>query len=239
MPEKKNALWIFFLIAGIVAGLFSSCQKDKGDSGFVRINKVLILGNSITQHDPDASLGWYGNWGMAASSVKNDYVHLLIGKCRNYNKQVVLEYGNIALSFEKRFWTFDTLGFKSYKDFGADLIIIRLGENVNDSYANQYGFDAYLFELINYLRKDTGVVVCCTGSFWPNVYIDAQIENLSLHEGYIFVPLSDLYKDKKNTAMDGFENTIVGAHPSDKGMENIANRIWAKISFCFTHSPNP
>lgn len=191
------------------------------------------MGNSITQHDPLPDIGWYGTWGMAASREENDYVHLLMGKFSSYNKNVNLEYGNIAADFEQIFWDFDTLDFKYYKDFGADLIIIRLGENVSDFYANEYGFQTYLFELIKYVRKDPGVKICCTSSFWPNKYIDNQIRNISNNNGFLFVSLSDLYDDKTNTAMDEYENPIVGAHPSDKGMKNIADRIWEKVSIYF------
>jgi len=229
----SNIPWIFSLIIGISVCFFTSCKKEKDDSGSGRINKVLILGNSLTQHGPEPGMGWYGNWGMAASSEENDFVHLLIQKFHTYDKYVNVKYGNIAENFEKKFWNFDSLDFKIYKDFAADLIIIRLGENVNDSYANYYGLNTYLLYLIDYLRKDPGVVICCTSSFWPNTNIDDQIENLCLNNGFLFVSLSGLYIDKTNTAIDEFDNPVVGAHPSDKGMKSIANRIWAEVNIFF------
>ena len=39
--------------------------------------RLLIVGNSITRHAPSAKLGWFGDWGMAASTKENDFVHVL------------------------------------------------------------------------------------------------------------------------------------------------------------------
>ena len=44
-----------------------------GDGG----KKVLFVGNSITRHRPLATIGWHGDWGMSASSLEKDYVHLV------------------------------------------------------------------------------------------------------------------------------------------------------------------
>jgi len=47
--------------------------------------KILIVGNSITRHGVLPSIGWYHDFGMAASAEENDYVHLLMKKWRERN----------------------------------------------------------------------------------------------------------------------------------------------------------
>ena len=66
-----------------------------------KINKVLILGNSIVAHDPEPDIGWAGNWGMAASISDSDFVHVLTRKIQAANRYVVVKSWNIAV-FENK-----------------------------------------------------------------------------------------------------------------------------------------
>ena len=49
--------------------------SDKTELNHIRI---MFLGNSMTYHGKKESIGWYNQWGMAASKEENDYVHRLV-----------------------------------------------------------------------------------------------------------------------------------------------------------------
>ena len=96
--------------------------------------KVLIIGNSITKHSPSPSNGWLGNWGMAATSAENDYVHILISRVNEKHSDVEFKWENIY-EFEKYFYDyskFDTQTYKPLADYGADIIIATFGANIRN-----------------------------------------------------------------------------------------------------------
>lgn len=189
-----------------------------------KINNVLFIGNSITRVFPTPDIGWYGDWGMAASSEEKDYVHVLVKKILIYNPDAVFKV-KITADFERNFWEYDIQDLKEIRDFRPDMIIMRIGENVNDEAAGTRDFGNYYSQLIDYMNPSRSAVVICTNCFWDNSNVSPQIENVSKENGYLFVDISELHKDEKNMAKDKLWHKGVGAHPSDTGMENIANLI--------------
>lgn len=67
----KNYFAIFILF---VFSLFSCNKKDISPG--LTFQKTLILGNSITFSEASPEIGWFGNWGMAASAQNKDFAHL-------------------------------------------------------------------------------------------------------------------------------------------------------------------
>jgi hypothetical protein len=90
----------------------------------------LFFGNSITLDGSAPSIGWAGNWGMAASVQDKDYVHLLtsqIAKAAGGRPEVKVK--NIA-DFERHLTDHKLADeLKEELAFEADVLIIALGEN--------------------------------------------------------------------------------------------------------------
>ena len=76
------------------------CFSFNIDENKSEIKTVLILGNSIVLHSPRAEIGWYGDWGMAASVRDSDFVHLLIRDIHKKDSTVMVKFMNIA-DFER------------------------------------------------------------------------------------------------------------------------------------------
>ena len=194
------------------------------------IHKILFLGNSITRHGSKPAIGWTGNWGMAASAEEKDYVHLVtasLAKTTGSNLEIMIK--NIA-EFERQYANYDVAGkFKESFAFGADLVIIAIGENVPklDSDEARRQFKASLTKLLQGLKANRSPTIVVRSCFWPNQAKDQILKEVCEEAGGIFVDIGKLGKDESNYACSEreFKNKGVAAHPGDKGMQAIANAI--------------
>lgn len=186
--------------------------------------RILILGNSITRHAPSADIGWFGDWGMAASAMEKDYVHRLYEKLTNAGNQVYMRIRQ-ASYWERHFREDDVLSyFKDERDFGADLVIFRLCENVPKDAKSE--FREHLIQLIEYVCPSFGKTLFTT-CFWQNSLVDNAITAVAEARGEACVDL--VYTDESMMAMGKFEHKGVSMHPSDLGMEWIADQIALRI----------
>jgi hypothetical protein len=187
---------------------------------------IYFLGNSITLHDPYEEIGWFGNWGMAATSEENDYVHKLINKLENeYKIYFRINYGlrNIA-DWERDF----SIELDTFEINEIDLLIIRLGENVNDEYALNNNYYEALDGLIKRFKGNNTQIII-TDNYWPSEYKDNIQKKVAIDNNYYFVQINDLFSNSENSAFGKFEHYGVASHPSDIGMENITLRLFECI----------
>lgn len=216
----------------------TSCNRKPSDISFKidpvdsqkvsKFQKVLILGNSITYHQPDLNLDWNGNWGMAASNKDSDYVHILIKHFQNYNPKILLKAINFSV-FENEYLNYDLNRIDSLKQFKPDLLILRIGENVNVNNVETNDFYGHYIKLIEFFKQDNpSVKIICVSNFWRNPQVEDIIKESATTEKTAYVSLSHLDKIEY-TAWGLFANTAVGSHPGDKGMKAIAELIWSKI----------
>ena len=186
--------------------------------------KLLFLGNSITRHGKAENLGWCGDWGMAASSKENDYVHKLISKFCQKGVKVSVCIAN--LSDWERTRNMDLL-FTKYSSalrFNADYVIVRLGENAcPDKYLSE--FELCYGELTDLFSRN-GAKIVLTDLFWEYEPFDNFVAELAKARGYAFAEIHDLGNDDEMKAIGKFSHNGVAVHPGDKGMAEIAERIF-------------
>ena len=184
--------------------------------------KILVLGNSITRHGPKADIGWEGDWGMAASAPDKDYVHLLYKMCTAAGQDVYMRIRQSA-HWERNFLDKNCLSaYADDRDFGADLIIFRLGDNVAEE--NAPYFQDALNAFMTYLGAKPGKVIFST-CWWDRPELDEPIRQVAKDMG---CPCAEtLCADPSMKAYGKFQHSGVAAHPGDSGMEMIAQKIFA------------
>ena len=225
MIESKNA-------AANTVKAYGQVDVNKYVSIFNRggVKKVMFFGNSITRHEPNASLGWYGDWGMAASSKEKDFVHLVVkaldekyGKvdyCIAQGAAWEWEYPRTEEVFEEY--------YSKVREFNADIIVIRIGENITAKKHLEIDSKPHFAKIVDLLVGDNAKKVIITDMFWYSVYND-YFREVCEDKGYTFCHLTDLEEDESTMAKGLFEHPGVAGHPGDYGMQCIADRILEKI----------
>ncbi|HUT92196.1 MAG TPA: SGNH/GDSL hydrolase family protein [Thermoguttaceae bacterium] len=221
--------------AGTASATPQSDAKGKTESNPLETRKILFLGNSITLHGPAPAIGWLGNWGMAASAQEKDFVHLVtssLSRATGTAREVMVK--NIA-DFERQYATCDVdEKLKDQFAFGADLVILAIGENVPnlDSEEAKSRFGNSLMKLLRGLKADHHPTIVVRSCFWPNQAKDQILKQACQEVGGIFVDIGSLGKDESNYARSErkFAHGGVAAHPGDQGMQAIADAILDAIN---------
>jgi hypothetical protein len=205
----------------------SYCVEQKGG------RRVLFVGNSITRHGPKADIGWHGDWGMAASAEEKDYVHRTLHMIEDRWGKVDYCVLNAA-DWERGYWDDSILSrWQSAADFRADVVIIRVGENIWSvrEHLNEIDLYPHFDKMIRFFCQKPEAQVILTDLFWKKEQIDGVIHRLAEDRGYALVRLGDLGDAEENMAHGLFEHRGVAHHPGDLGMERIAKRIVDQIRF--------
>ena len=211
----------------------SQVQKNKYYEYFYNGGKhnVLFLGNSITRHGPKADIGWENDWGMAASKRENDYVHVAVRLMEKKFGKVNYCIANCG-EWELNYFKEGVLdAWEGIKDFHADIVVIRLGENIWNAVDKfeEYPLAPYFAKMVEYFASNPKAKVIVTGLFWEGEKIESAIREAVKEKGHTFVPLSDLGANKENMAIGQFWHEGVALHPNDMGMQRIAERIVAVL----------
>lgn len=185
--------------------------------------KIAVLGNSITRHGPKPQIGWTHDFGMAASDKDHDYVHVLFNKLKGSGKKVCFFVKQFAVWERNHTSEYDDF-YVDVRDFEPDIIVFRLGENVNRA-ADEAVYEAATEKLLDYVGHGKAKLVLTT-CFWKHGIADDAVRNICKKRGIEPVELNDLGELPEMKAIGLFEHSGVAAHPGDLGMENIAERIY-------------
>ncbi len=229
---KMNYLRVYGtgLLTLTMASFLFFCNPKEETTPVKTPKKVLVLGNSITWHPPGPDLKWFGNWGMAATAADKDFLSLLTKKIKENNEQNEV-LGRNVYPFERTYETIKLSEFEDLKDFKADIIIIRFGENISETErAANPQLQVAVKAFVDYLADGRPVKVILTTPFWSNPGVNQNFLALSEQNKWPLIPLHDLSLTNENMALERFENISVGSHPGDLGMERIASRIWIVLA---------
>ena len=189
---------------------------------------IAFLGNSITFHEKKEAIGWNKNCGMAASDISKDYVHRVLSALEKKRRDINYCIANLS-EWEVDFSNKNVLSlYSKIKNFNADLVVIRLGENVVLNGFSEENFKNSLNNLLNYIKcKGTKVII--TGLFWECEPIEKSLKEFSYENGYPFIVLDDLGRHDENKAIGEYNHSGICLHPNDTGMGKIAERILSCI----------
>ena len=187
--------------------------------------RVMFLGNSITRHGEKQEIGWYVNYGMAASAKEKDYVHILMKKIGEKTPASFCICQAAAWEREYRDGAPTYPLFQSASDFSADVIVVRLIENCPTKEFDGEAFKKELAKFLSFLNPTGKAKIVLTTGFWRHPG-DRYIREFASENGLPLTELGDLGADPKMKAIGLFAHDGVANHPGDLGMETIANRIF-------------
>lgn len=185
---------------------------------------VAFIGNSLTRHGPKPPVGWFGDYGMAASSIDTDYAHKTAQK-------LGIPYSAI---YVRNLYPFETNSVaakrltESLKEtfLRSDKIVIQLSENVKwYNPLNVYNFNYDYSTLIESIPP--GKPFFCISSYWQSNIRDYVIKQACESNGGHYVYVGDIYDSTKNTERNeaAFADKGINKHPHDYGMNAIADRL--------------
>lgn len=195
--------------------------------------RILIIGNSIMSHIPSPNIGWYNNNGMAASAPEKDFVHLLTGYLQTLYPQASVQLqagGNFERKFGATDYSIDEFN-ATLQTFKPDLIIVRIGENVEEGDVFSRNLELQFRNLLERLATYSGqpAKIICTTSVWNRPQTDKIIRKVTQEKGHTLVDLSDMVPQSRFFAYNEYSDPGVASHPNDLGMQRIADMIWQQV----------
>jgi len=204
--------------------------------------RILFWGASTTKHGPAASLGWYGDWGMAASAEENDYVHKLVSYLEEeyYPSKVTFEIianseWDAAISPEtdvNKDWTTHAKYLEiesAVKTLRPNIIMTAQTGNMKADANGDVAYNAYkqMYDMMFSYCPDAIIVAQYCGT-WHSAMKEEFMARLGQNysDKNFFLLHNDVAGVPEYLAPE-FENSGVANHWGDKGHERVAQQCFA------------
>ncbi len=204
--------------------------------------RILFWGASTTKHPPSASLGWYGDWGMAASAEENDYVHKLVSYLEEeyYPSKVTFEIianseWDAAITPEtdkNKDWSTHAKYLEmeeAMKSFRPNIIMTAQTGNMQATADGDVAYNAYkqMYDMMFSYCPDAIIVAQYCGT-WHSAMKEEFMARLgeNYSDKYFYLLHNDVAGVIEYLAPE-FENSGVANHWGDKGHERVAQQCFA------------
>jgi len=198
-----------------------------GVEHLTRAVRVVVLGNSLAWSPPQTAFDWTQSNGMAATTLENDYPHVLCKSFAARRHQTIALLVVQAWDIETAINT-NTTWNRDYAEainaFAPDVLVVQYSDNVVnlDAVAR---FPAVYNEVLAAMPANT--LVCVSGWYQTRPPLnDAIRAACEARQGH-YVSIGDIYL-APNMRGESFNTSInhgVGSHPNDLGHYEIARRV--------------
>ncbi len=218
-----------------------SVTKLKAGEGDPDTFTVFCIGNSVLQHGPNESLGWFGNYGMAASASDKDYFSVMQQLFKADFPDVKTEwYRHNASALERTISDSMTADYKEsiMAAFGPkimqtvpDVVTMQFGENTPRANVTAESFAYAVEQCIDFCRSVNPDVKIILSTLAIGSETDIRSEGMKIAGANKGVPVVNLsqHSTPENKALGLFEHAGVAGHPGDKGMQKIAEEFYSVL----------
>jgi hypothetical protein len=188
---------------------------------------VVILGNSITWHSPNANLGWDGARGMASSTDETDYVHVFESLVNEHGINAKVTAYNIACL--ENYYSGTEEYFNAYPLFNQiisdqpDVLIFTVGANI----PNEVIYTDRFEKIVNFFNPDGSSKILLGATILNGADKVSAMQTLANRNGYGFADASDL--NTSEYLATNYTDPGVALHPNDLGMQLLAERLFSEF----------
>lgn len=194
----------------------------------------LFLGNSLTYHAVIDEEPAEGKRGLTATSIENDYVHVLL-KMISERHNVKIKYSILnIIQFERTFtkYSFEMGKLSLAENIQPDYLFVQIGENVaKEDIIDSKKYEDEYTKLLALFPNSKRII---TIPFWPDKEKEYATTRIATMSNSFLVDISHLGDgtDEKNfsSSYKKYKKPGVGSHPGDYGMANIAECIYATFN---------